>query len=72
MEHRVAAGLDPVAQDRPELAPPGRQPPAVGERDLDRSAVVPEVGQHGAGAEVDLAAQQRVADVVEVGGARFR
>src|SRR5262245_48841837 len=69
VEHRVAADRGFIADDRAELPPAGRELPAV-DRDRDLAAVVAEVRADDAGAEVHAAAEDRVADVVQVRGVR--
>src|SRR5262249_10931547 len=67
VEDAVAPGQGAVAEEGAELAATGRHAlEAV--RDLDLAAVVAEVGEDGAGAQVDAGAEDRVADVVQVRG----
>ncbi len=68
--------LQPTATLSPRIAPSFRFPvarrsPFAG-RDLDLPSVVAEVGEDDAGTEVDVVAEDRVADVVEMRGVGAR
>lgn len=65
---RVAADVDMISDDSAEFGQSGFDFPAIGSRNGDRLVVEPPVGKDGASAQMRFMPEQRISDVIEVGG----
>ena len=65
---RVAADVDMISHDSAEFGQSGFDFPAIGSRNGDRLVVEPPVGKDGASAQMRFMPEQRISDVIEVGG----
>ncbi len=67
MENRAAAGQNPVSQHGAQLSSARRETLVAG-RDTDLGTVVTEVGEDRSSTQVDITSENRVANIVLVGG----
>lgn len=65
---RVAADVDMISDDSAEFGQSGFDLPSIGSRNGDGLVVEPPVGKDGASAKMCFMTEQRISDVVEVGG----